>query len=81
MATDMKLNGYKMELIAYHKWLLRESKGDRERLAQLLLHDLMEDQNPMAFDLLEKTGEQSYNSHTLLKAADLLLKAEKEQDK
>jgi hypothetical protein len=68
-----------MELLAYHRWLLREADGSRERLAQLLLHDLMEDQNPMAFDLLAMTGDQNYSQHTLLKAADLLLKAEKEQ--
>lgn len=70
-----------MELLAYHKWLLQEAQGSRERLAQILLHDLMEDQNPMTFDLLEKTEDKSYNNHTLLKAADLLLKAEKDQDK
>jgi len=68
-----------MELLAYHKWLLREAKGNREKLAQLILHDLMEDQNPMAFDLIALTGDESYSQHTLLKAADLLLKAEKEQ--
>jgi hypothetical protein len=68
-----------MELLAYHKWLLREANGSRENLAKLLLHDLMDDQNPMAFDLLEKTGDKSYNKHTLLKAADILLKAKKEQ--
>lgn len=68
-----------MELLAYHRWLLREAGGSREKLAQILLHDLMEDQNPMAFDLLEQTGDKGYNNHTLLKAADILLKAEKEQ--
>jgi hypothetical protein len=67
-----------MKLLAYHKWLLREAEGDREKLAQILLHDLMQDQNPMAFDLLEKTGDKGFSNRTLLKAADLLLKAEKE---
>ena len=67
-----------MELLAYHRWLLYEASGSRERIAQLLLHDLMEDQNPMAFDLIALTGDDSYSNHTLLKAADLLLKAEKE---
>jgi len=63
-----------MKLLAYHKWLLREANGSREKLAQLILHDLMEDQNPMAFDLVALTGDESYNNHTLLKAADILLK-------
>lgn len=78
---DLNLYGCNMELLAYHKWLLQEAKGSKEKLAHQLLHDLMEDQNPLAFELLEKTGDGSYNNHTLLKAADLLLKAEKEQDK
>jgi len=68
-----------MELLAYHKWLLREAKGSRETLAQILLGHLMNDQNPMAFDLLAMTGDKEYSKHTLLKAADILLKAEKEQ--
>ena len=70
-----------MELLAYHKWLLREAKGDREKLASILLRNIMEDQNPMAFDLLKKTGDTNYSRRTLLKAADILLKAEKEQNK
>jgi len=41
----------------------------------------MEDQNPMAFDLLKETGDTNYSRRTLLKAADILLKAEKEQNK
>lgn len=68
-----------MELLAYHKWLLREAKGSREKLAQILLGHLMNDQNPMAFDLLAMTGDKDYSKQTLLKAADILLKAEKEQ--
>ena len=70
-----------MELLAYHKWLLREAKGDREKLASILLRNIMEDQNPMAFDLLKETGDTNYSRRTLLKAADILLKAEKEQNK
>jgi hypothetical protein len=70
-----------MELLAYHKWLLREAKGDREKLASILLKNIMEDQNPMAFDLLKETGDTNYSRRTLLKAADILLKAEKEQNK
>jgi hypothetical protein len=70
-----------MELLAYHKWLLREAKEDREKLASILLKNIMEDQNPMAFDLLKETGDTNYSRRTLLKAADILLKAEKEQNK
>ena len=70
-----------MELLAYHKWLLREAKEDREKLASILLKNIMEDQNPMAFDLLKETGDTNYSMRTLLKAADILLKAEKEQNK
>ena len=68
-----------MELLAYHKWLLREAKGSREKLAQILLGHLMNDQNPMAFDLLAMTGDKDYSKQTLLKAADILLKAEKDK--
>ena len=70
-----------MELLAYHKRLLWEAKGDREKLASILLKNIMEDQNPMAFDLLKETGDTNYSRRTLLKAADILLKAEKEQNK
>jgi len=65
----------KFELLAYHKWLLRESGKDRSTLVGLILSDLSE-QNPMAFELLEATGDRTYNADTIFKAADILLNAD-----
>lgn len=61
-----------MILLAYHKWLLRESNKDKEVLAALIYKDIL-DQNPMAFELLEITGDVAYDQQTFNKAANLLL--------
>jgi hypothetical protein len=62
-------------LLAYHKFLLRESRKDRITLAGMILADAME-QSPAAFDLLSETGDEKYTDETFLKAADLLIKAD-----
>jgi len=62
-----------MELTAYHRYLLRESKCDRKHLAVLLYLDVVKDQNKMAFELLEKTGDKHFTEQTFLKVADNLI--------
>jgi hypothetical protein len=62
-----------MELLAYHKWLLETSAKDRRHLAVLLYLDIVQDRNPMAFDLLKLTGDKEYNENSFLKAADILI--------
>ena len=64
------------ELLAYHKWCLRQSGKDRKTLAGILLSDMLQDQNPLVFDLLEMTGDIAYNQESFYKAADILLKAD-----
>ncbi len=61
-----------MELLAYHKFLLEKSAKDRRHLAVLLFMDIAE-QNPMAFDLLEMTGDKEYKEQSFFKAADILI--------
>ncbi len=61
-----------MELLAYHKWLLQISKGDRDLLMVAIARDYFK-QNEMAFDLIELTGEKTYDHNTFYKAADLIL--------
>jgi hypothetical protein len=63
-------------LLAYHKWLLRISNKDRIALAGLIYRDCLYDQNQMAFELLERTGDDKFSDETFLKAADLLLRAD-----
>ena len=62
-----------MTLTAYHKYLLQVSNADRASLAARLLVDVVQDQNPMAFDLLEMTGDKEYTQETFFKASDLLI--------
>ena len=64
---------------AFYLWLLRESNGERTRIAEILRETLM-DGTPasMVWDLLASTGDTSYSYNTFLKAADLLI-AEKER--
>jgi hypothetical protein len=69
-----------MELLAYHRWLLREAKGDQKALSALILKDLLS-QNEQAFDLIALTGDEKYSQRTLKKAANLLLLAEDSEDK
>jgi len=57
----------------------KRSEGKQRKTCSNPLGHLMNDQNPMAFDLLAMTGDSNYSQQTLLKAADILLKAEKEQ--
>jgi len=65
------------DLLAYHKWLLRLSGKDRITLAGLIFSDCMRDQNELAFELLELTGDTKYGDETFLKAADILINADK----
>ena len=64
------------ELLAYHKWLIRCSDKDRRTLAGLILKDVVDDQNEMAFELLALTGDEKYTEETFSKAADILLNAD-----
>jgi len=62
-----------MQLTAYHQHLLAAGKCDRSSIAALLLVAVAQDRNPMAFELLELTGDKEYTQETFFKAADLLI--------
>jgi len=69
-----------MAKTAYEKWLLMITGGEvgEERaktVAELILNDCRE-QSPMAFELLERTGDKTYNGETFKKAALIVLEAE-----
>jgi hypothetical protein len=64
------------QLLAYHKWCIRQSGKDRKTLAGILFADIVQDQNPLVFDLLEMTGDEDYTQESFYKAADILLKAD-----
>lgn len=56
---------------AYRKWLLQEFKTV-EAIAEELRIELL-NQNQMAFELLEDTGDKNYTWETILKAAELVV--------
>ena len=63
---------------AFYLWLLRESDGERVRIAEILRETLLTNHPAsMVWDLLAATGDERYNYNTFLKAADLII-AEKE---
>jgi hypothetical protein len=61
-----------LEKTAYFSWLNRESGGDVNKLASIIKHDVTEDNNPQAWDLLTATGDKSFTQETFLKAAKLI---------
>lgn len=60
---------------AFSRWLERESKGSTEHAAAILFG--MMKQNPssdnLVWDLLERTGQKTYDGLTFLKAAEIAL--------
>ena len=62
-----------MELLAYHKYLLRLSEADRDILCAAIARDALMNNNKMAWDILKETGDKSYSPETFMKAADLLI--------
>jgi hypothetical protein len=66
-----------MEKTAYHGYL-KQNFLNREGIAQALLNDVMDHQNPQAFDLLKETGDEAYTKETFLKAADIVLELTKD---
>jgi len=61
-----------LQLTAYHKSLIERSGGDIDVLALRLFLDARE-QNQMAFELLEMTGDEVYTRETFVKAAKILI--------
>lgn len=61
-----------LQLTAYHKYLIERSGGDIDVLALRIFFDARE-QNQMAFELLELTGDKTYTRETFVKAAKILI--------
>jgi hypothetical protein len=59
-------------LLAYHKYLLRCSGGEKDVLAVMIMEDLME-QSPAAFELISHVTKGEITDDTIIKAAELLI--------
>lgn len=68
------------EITAYHHWLMRESTGDEEVLTKLIEYDMLHDNNPQAWDLVEKATGNTVEKDSFQKAAQLLIKTFEEND-
>ena len=60
--------------IAFHQWLLVESKHDRNKLIDLLRSEIIENQNPQVFELMDLVdmGESQYGMNTIIRVSDML---------
>lgn len=69
-----------MAKTAYEKWLLMitEELIGADRIATIghLIIQACREQSPMAFELLERTGDKTYNGETFKKAALIVLEDE-----
>lgn len=69
------------EITAYHHWLMKESTGDEEVLTKLIEYDMLHDNNPQAWDLMEKAvGNDTIGKQSFREAAQLLIKTFEEND-
>jgi len=62
----------KIEATAFHKWLFIKTKGHPVAVANELVNQVVNNQNPQAFELLELTGDREYTPETFVKAAKIL---------
>jgi hypothetical protein len=63
-------------LLAYHKYLLRNSGGEVDVLAQMIYEDALE-QSPAAFGLLGHVTKDAITEDTFIEAAELLINSNK----
>ena len=59
---------------AYMSYLFESSKGERKKIANLLLKDMYFNKGELSFEIIKKTGDETYTKETFLKAADLIIK-------
>jgi len=57
----------------YHKWLWQASEKNLASLSHLIWNDVVNQQNPQAFDLIAVTGDKEYTDATFDKAAQIIL--------
>jgi hypothetical protein len=67
-------NVLKLQITAYHRWLIQIAGGNTFKLAYEIANQAIYDKNPQAQKLMELTGEP-YTIDTFHKAAQLLLTA------
>ena len=72
VSLEMEMKANTIKPTAFHKWLMKITGGDAVMLAEQLTHEVVNNQNPQAFDLLEATGDKHYTPQTFLKASELL---------
>jgi hypothetical protein len=76
----MKTKAKQIELTAFHKWLMKITGGDVIKLTEQLMHEVLNNQNPQAYGLLEATGDKNYTRQTFVKASELLIYAADEKN-
>ncbi|MBK9936699.1 MAG: hypothetical protein IPP05_21930 [Cytophagaceae bacterium] len=62
----------KLEPTAFYRWILKVTGGDTDNIVSLLKHEILNNQNPQAFDLLAATGDNSCTHETFVKASELI---------
>jgi hypothetical protein len=65
-----------INLLAYHKYLLMNSGGEVDVLAEMIKDDVME-QSPAAFELLGHVTDGAISEDTIIQAAELLINSNK----
>ena len=64
-----------MIINAFHRFVWSINDGEREAVIEWLKKEIMGNQNPLVFELLEETGDTKYTNETFDKAYDVLQKA------
>lgn len=72
VTLEMETKAKQIKPTAFHKWLMKVTGGDVVTLAELLTHEIINNQNPQAFDLLQATGDKNYTPQTFVKASELV---------
>lgn len=75
-AFDQEEGPKTITLLAYHKFLLRNSGGEVDVLATMIYEDILE-QSPAAFELIRHVSDGTITEETFIQAAELLINSNK----
>lgn len=62
----------KLKPTAFHRWLIQITGGNIKLLTEVLKYEILNNQNPQAFDLLKATGDKNYTPETFVKASEFV---------
>lgn len=72
ISLAMETAAKKIEPMAFHYWLMKVSEGNPVKIAEVLTNEIINNQNPQAFELLEATGDKNFTPDTFIKASELV---------